>query len=106
MEPGHFPVSLETWAARLEDKLDRYHEDTQLQIRELQSKPEPVKDGEFRVAALEVRVAAMALEVDACTKFRQEAAVTKRLLARGWALAGAVGGLVASLFPVISGALR
>ena len=105
--PGpHIQVDLDTWAQRIESKLDRYHEDMQRQIIELQRKPEPIKDGEHRVHTLEVRVAEMARDVEDCNKFRQEAAVTKKLMAKGWAVAGGVGALAAPLFNAIQGALR
>jgi len=97
----HIAVNLDTWARRIEDKLDRYHEDMQRQIIELQRKPEPIEDGELRVHTLEARVAELSRDVEECNRFRQEAAVTKKLMAKGWAVAGGVGALAAPLFNAI-----
>lgn len=97
----HIAVNLDTWARRIEDKLDRYHEDMQRQIIELQRKPEPIKDGELRVHTLEARVADLSRDVEDFNRFRQEAAVTKKLMAKGWAVAGGVGALAAPLFNAI-----
>ena len=97
----HIAVNLDTWARRIEDKLDRYHEDMQRQIIELQRKPEPIEDGELRVHTLEAQVADLSRDVEECNRFRQEAAVTKKLMAKGWAVAGGVGALAAPLFNAI-----
>ena len=105
--PGpHIQVDLDTWAQRIESKLDRYHEDMQRQILELQKAPDPVKDGEVRVSSLESRVAHLESEGEENTRFRLDSVVSHRMVARGWGVAATVGALSATLFQVISGALR